>query len=252
MKRMNHIFMLFFLLAVAGTMGTQAQDAGMILQKMDEVIFSPKDKEGMITITVTDRNGKEKVREAIMLQKGPEKKLYRYIKPESQAGIATLTLPNSVMWLYMPALQKPKRISMLTKDSSFNNTDFSFEDMATTPYAERYTPEFIKADAEAYYLNLVPKLEKSNYSKVVVKINKLYGYPETMDFYDLQGNRFKEATYRYERVGKYWDATEVVMTDLEKNHSTKILISDVKYDQGLSDDLFKVENMKLPEKSNEN
>jgi outer membrane lipoprotein-sorting protein len=39
-----------------------------------------------------------------------------------------------------------------------------------------------------------------------------------------------------------------VMKDIEKNHSTKILISEVKFDQGLSDDLFLLENLKPSEK----
>ena len=84
----------------------------------------------------------------MMFRKELDKKLYRYTKPESQAGIATLTLPNSVMWLYLPAFGKPKKISMLTKDSSFNNTDFSYEDMATTPYADRFTPELIETNSD--------------------------------------------------------------------------------------------------------
>jgi outer membrane lipoprotein-sorting protein len=68
-----------------------------------------------------------------------------------------------------------------------------------------------------------------------------------MEYYDVTGKKFKEATYRYEKVGQYWNASEVVMKDLEKNHSTKILISEVKFDQGLSDDLFLVEKMKPAE-----
>jgi outer membrane lipoprotein-sorting protein len=55
---------------------------------------------------------------------------------------------------------------------------------------------------------------------------------------------FKEADYTYEKIGKYWNAKEVVMKDLEKNHSTTIKLSDIKFDQGLSDDIFKVENLK--------
>lgn len=221
-----------------------AQDAETILYKMDQVAFSPKDKQGKVTILLTDKNGKEKVREAMMYQKGPDKKLYRYTKPESQAGIATLTLPNSVMWLYMPAFEKPKKISILTKDSAFNNTDFSYEDMATTPYSDRFTPEIIEADGDVYVMKLSPRAAKSNYSKIIVRINKTNGYAEYMEFFDLSGKKFKEATYKYQKVGQYWNAEEVLMTNLEKSHSTKIVISDVKFDQGLPDDLFLVEKLK--------
>ena len=136
---------------------------------------------------------------------------------------------------------------MLTKDQSFNNTDFSYEDMATTPYADRFTPELLESTEDTYVLSLVPKAAKSNYSKIIVRINKKNGYAETMEFYDLKGKKFKEATYRYNKIGEYWNAEEVVMKDLGKNHSTKILISDVKFDQGLSDDIFLVEKMKPAE-----
>ncbi len=75
-------------------------------------------------------------------------------------------------------------------------------------------------------------------------MNKTHGYPIWMKFYNVQGRMFKEATYKYEKIGKCWNAAEVVMKDLEKNHSTTIKLSDIKFDQGLSDDIFLVENLK--------
>jgi outer membrane lipoprotein-sorting protein len=252
MRRNRIMVFLLIALVYSGVRESAAQDAKAILEKMDYITNAPKDKEGNVKIILIDKTGKEKIREAQMFQKGPHNKLYRYTKPESQAGIATLTLPDNVMWLYLPALGKPKRISMLTKDTSFNNTDFSYEDMATTPYAERFTPELIESSGDYYMLNLIPKSGKSNYSKIIVKINKENGYAETMDIYDLKGKKFKESVYKYEKVGKYWNATEVVMKDLDKNHSTRILVTDVKFDQGLSDDLFTVENLKPAEKKKTN
>ena len=241
------IYKFVILIIFSGSGIAFSQDAATILAKMDNIALAPKDKQGKVSIILTDKGGKEKIREAIMLQKGPDKKLYRYTKPESQAGIATLTLPNNVMWLYMPAFEKPRKISMLTKDSAFNNTDFSYEDMATTPYADRFVPELVETQNDAYILKLVPKVSKSNYSKIIVRIKKTTGYAETMEFFDLNGKKFKEASYRYEKIGQYWNPSEVKMKDLEKNHSTTILITDVKYDQGLSDDLFLIENIKSPE-----
>ncbi|GAB1451244.1 outer membrane lipoprotein-sorting protein [Draconibacterium sp.] len=223
---------------------TSAQDASEILAAMDNVMFSSKDKSGKITIILTDKDGSEKVREAVMYQKGPDKKLYRYTKPESQAGIATLSLPDGVMWMSMPAFANPKRISMLSKSQSFTGTDFSYEDMATTPYSDRFTAKIRDTGANDYVLDLMPISNKSNYSKIILRVDKTNGYPIWMKFYNTQGRMFKEATYTYEKIGKYWNAKEVVMKDLEKNHSTTIKLTDIKFDQGLSDDLFLVENMK--------
>ena len=90
----------------------------------------------------------------------------------------------------------------------------------------------------------MPKSAKSYYSKIILRVSKTFGYPLTMEYYDLKGKKFKEATYKYEKIGKYWSAAEVLMKDLQKNHSTLTRLEDVKFDQGLSDDLFVVENLK--------
>jgi outer membrane lipoprotein-sorting protein len=68
-----------------------------------------------------------------------------------------------------------------------------------------------------------------------------------MDYYNVMGKKFKEASYKYEKIGEYWNAAEVVMKDLEKNHSTKIRLWDMKFDQGLTDDIFTVEKLKPSE-----
>ena len=236
---------LLFVILILGSQFASAQDAKAILAAMDKIMFSAKDKTGKVTIVLTEKDGSEKVREAEMFQKGAEKKLYRYTKPESQAGIATLSLPDGIMWMAMPAFEKPKRISMLSKSQSFTGTDFSYEDMATTPYSDRFTCTVTSTGADDYFLDQLPISGKSNYSKIILRVNKTNGYPIWMKFYNLQGRMFKEATYTYEKIGKYWNAKEVVMKDLEKNHSTTIRLSDIKFDQGLSDDIFLVEKMKL-------
>jgi outer membrane lipoprotein-sorting protein len=247
MKTLKFAGSLIVLSFFAGVMDAASQDAQAILDNVDKIIFSPKDKQGKVTMVLTDKTGKEKIREATMMQKGYDKKLYRYTKPESQAGIATLSLSNDVMWLYMPAFEKPKKISMLAKGDAFNGTDFSFEDMATTPYSDRYIPSLLESKEDEYVLKLKPKSIKSAYSQIIASISKSFGYPIKMEYYNGQGKKIKEADYRYEKVGKYWSTAEVNMKDLEKNHSTKILLTDVKFDQGLSDDLFAVEKLKRKE-----
>lgn len=243
MKTKYKIFLLILAL-FTGVVDASSQDAKNILENMDKVIFAPKDKQGKVSIILTDKEGNEKIREAMMYQKGRDKKLYRYTKPESQAGVATLSLPGDVMWLYMPAFEKPKKISMLSKSQAFTGTDFSYEDMLTTPYTDRFNPVLLQTEKDVYVIQMVPKSSKSSYSKIIVKINKTYSYPVMMEYYNGKGKKFKEASYRYEKTGKYWNAAELIMKDLEKNHSTKIQLKEVKCDQGLSDDLFDPESFK--------
>jgi outer membrane lipoprotein-sorting protein len=221
------------------------QTAETLLQNMDNLMSAPKDKQAIMEMTITNKSEKEKVREAIMMQKGKDKKLYRYTKPESQAGVATLSLPGDIMWMYMPAFGKPKKISLLAKSQSFNGTDFSYEDMDTKGYSERYTPTLQTSDSDqTFLLELKPKSDKSEYSKIMLVLNKKYFYPEKMDYYDKKGTHFKTATYKYKKSGQYWYAEEVFMNDFKKEHSTLVLMKDVKFDQGLKDEDFTVEKMK--------
>lgn len=224
-----------------------SQDANSLLNDMDQIIFGPKDKQGTIRITLVNRSGHEKVREAIMFQKGTDRKLYRYTQPESQAGISTLSLPGGIMWLYMPAFGKPKKISILARSQAFTGTDFSYEDMATTPYASRYEPTMLESSSAEYKLQLNPTVEKPQYSKIIVTLDPEAHFPIRMEYYNRGGSKYKEATYQYQKTGGYWYASKVVMANLKKNHKTIIEISEIKFDQGLADTLFLVENLR-PEK----
>lgn len=219
-------------------MTASAQDGKEILQKMDKVIFAPKDKQASVIIT-TYKNGKEdKVREAILKQKGANKKIYRYTAPESQAGIATLSLPGDVMYMKMPAFDKPKKISLLAKSQAFNNTDFAWEDIPNQPYAERYTPKFLKTEESGHVIELVPLSDKSNYSRLEVTIDKTNFYPWKIEYFDKGGHKEKEAVYIYKKLGNYWNANEVTMTDLKKKSATRITMTDVKFDQGIPEEEF--------------
>jgi outer membrane lipoprotein-sorting protein len=223
----------------------QAQSAESLLQNMDLLIAAPKDKEASVLMVITDKSGKEKKREASLKQKGKFKKLYRYTKPEKQAGIATLSLPDDVIWLYMPAFGKAIRISLLSKSQAFTGTDFSQEDMSGIPYSDRYHPMIINAnDPDFYILELTPKSKKTKYSKIILTMDKTNYYPIKMEFFNKSNHYFKLATYKYEKQNNYWYAKEVIMNSVLKNHSTSILLTDVKFDQGIADDVFTIENLK--------
>ena len=75
-------------------------------------------------------------------------------------------------------------------------------------------------------------------------MDKTNYYPIKMEFFNNSNNYFKLATYTYKKKNNYWYAKEVIMTSVLKKHSTSILLTDVKFDQGLDDEIFTVENLK--------
>lgn len=237
--------LLLLIICFACVAPAQAQSAASILRSMDELMSAPNDKSAAVKIILTDKSGKEKIREAEMKQKGPYKKLYRYTKPEKQAGTATLSLPGDIIWYFMPALNKAIKVTLLSKSQAFTGTDFSYEDMSGSSYSERFTPSVLpSSDPNIQQLALMPKSMKSSYSKIIVYLDKTNSYPLKMEYFDQDKTYFKNAVYKYKKKGKYWYAEEVLMTNLKKNHSTKILLTEIEFDKGISDDVFTIENLK--------
>ena len=235
------VSVLFLLLGI----NVSAQDANEILQKLDKVLYSAIDQQNKVTIILIDKDGDESKREADVIQKGNDMRLVRFTSPASQAGIAFLSLPKDVMYIYMPAFGKERRIASHVKNQKFAGTDFSYDDMEAKLLSSKYDPELIDQDSETYTLQLIPKPGlKTDYSKQVMKINNQDFYPLTAEYYDKGGKKVKEAIYQYEKIGNYWSSKEILMKDLKRNHSTKMIVSDVIFDQGLSDDEFTVRMLK--------
>jgi len=230
------------IILTGGLLSANAQDANTILKKMDDVMYSPKDLTGKNKIVLIDKNGKQEIREATIQQKGNDKRMFRFTTPASQAGIAVLSLPNDVMYLYLPAFGKERRIATSAKNQKFAGTDFSYDDMESKPYSDKYTPKLQKTESYVFVLELTPK-GQSDYSKITVNINKTNYYPELMEYYDKGNTKIKEAKYTFKKIGNYWNAQEIEMTDLKKNHKTKMQMSDVIYDTGLTDDDFTVRKL---------
>ncbi len=233
----------FSAIIVTGNISASAQDANTILTNMDNVLYAPEDMTGTNTLILIDKNGKEEMREAYIKQKGTDTRIMRFTAPASQAGIAVLALPNDVMYLYLPAYGKERRIASSVKNQNFAGTDFSYDDMEPKPYIEKYTPKLIEKEGDVFVLELSPK-GRSDYSKIIVHVNTTNYYPELMEYYDKGNTKIKVAKYTFEKTGKYWNATEIEMTNLKKNHTTKMKMSDVKYDTGIPDDEFTVRKLK--------
>ena len=148
-----------------------AQDGATILGKMDDVMYSSKDMTGKVKITLINKSGSKEQRAATVIQKGTHMRLFRFTEPASQDGIAILSLPNDVMYLYLPAFGKERRISSSVKNQKFAGTDFSYDDMESNEFSSKYTPKLIATNADSYSLELTPK-NRSDYSKVLVEVDK--------------------------------------------------------------------------------
>lgn len=222
----------------------QAQEPGLtavkILQGVDDVTNAPKDQNMSIKITLIDKDNKEELRELVMMQKGYDKRLAKFISPASQKGIAFLSLPEDVMYLYLPAFKKTRRIASHVKNTKFAGTDFTYEDMEAKMYSEKWIPELIKKDDILYTLQLTPKKDvKTDYSKMIMEVRTDNFYPVKIAHFD-KGNNLVKVMIReqIEKENGFWISKNYQMEDLKGKHKTKMMIQDVKFDSGLTDETF--------------
>ncbi len=82
------------------------QNAKVILSRVDSVMNAPKDREMKMIMILIDKHGEKSIREGESYQKGDSYRLIRFTKPADQRGIAFLSLPHDVMYVYFPAFKK--------------------------------------------------------------------------------------------------------------------------------------------------
>jgi len=214
--------------------------APQILEKVDDVINAPKDQDLSIKLILIDKDGNEKVREMNMLQKGSDKRLVKFLSPADQKGIAFLSLPDDVMYLYLPAFKKVRRIASHIKNNKFAGTDFSYEDMEAVRYTEKYIPTLQKTEEDHYILELIPqKGVKTDYSKLIMRVRTDNFYPEKIEHYN-KGNKLFKVMLRknIEKVDGYWISRETEMEDLKAEHKTRMIIEEVKFNSLFPGDRF--------------
>ena len=237
MKLKIFLILLSFVAWVGWTQSSSG--AAEILSRVDRTLNAPNDQKATAKMIIRDSTGQEKERIIQMFQKGPEKRLFRFLSPADQKGISVLSLPNDVIYLYLPAFKRVKRIASHVKNNRFAGTDFSYEDLEARNYAESYTPKLLREESNAFVLELIPLDKNSEYSKQIMWVQKDNYVVVRAEFYNRKGTLYKELTQQdIQQVDGYWIPRITKMTDLVNNHSTSMELDEVAFDSGLEDSVF--------------
>ena len=211
-----------------------------ILEHMDAVVNAPKDQVQIMELQLIDKNGSERERNLKMWQKGDDTRTVKFLAPADVRNIGFLSLPDDVMYLYLPAFKKVRRIAAHVKNQKFAGTDFTYDDMGSMKYAEDYDARLVEENEEMYVLALTPKENvKKDYSRLKMWVLKTSFYPTRTEYYDLGNNLWKVMERReISQIEGYWTASEIDMHDLKIEHRTIMRLSEITFDTGLSDAMF--------------
>lgn len=181
--------------------------------------------------------------------------LIRFVSPPDIEGTGLLTLDHpgeeTDQWIYLPALDRSRRISSSRKGGRFVGSDLYYEDLRNRP-VDQDTHRLLGTETlmgvEAQVLESVPvDPDNSVYGKRVSWIHPQTLLPLRVDFYDKAGEPIKRSVvHRMEKVQGYWTIMDSTMTDLETGHRTRLEVGRIAYDRNLPAELFSREVLEDP------
>jgi outer membrane lipoprotein-sorting protein len=236
-----------------------AETAREILDRahvLDDTTRHWTDRSQHLTLLIIGADGDERRRELTVRTKrypgGETKALSSFLAPSEVKGTAFLqwghkNAPDE-QWLYLPDVRRTRRITSDLSSESFMGTDFSYQDLGILSEAPSWTEEEAPSTLvgeetvdgrPCHVIALRPKQEDIAYARIQVWLDKETLVPRRMDFFDKDDAPIKSLRFEgIENIGAFPTARVLEMRQLKTGSKTRIESSDVKYDTGLSDDLF--------------
>ena len=211
-----------------------------------------------LVMRMTDRRGKQRIRETFALRKyfGDEKRtviFYRSPKNIKDTAFLTYDYPEAQrdddQWLYLPAARKVRRISASDRGDYFLGTDFTYEDIKkeTKVGLEDYTWTSIGEETidghRCYVVEAVPVNKdiaaELGYGRVLSRVDAEIWMVRKAEFWDVAGNPLKTTHFAdIRQVQGIWTAHQYDVENHKTGHKTHFAFSDIDYAEGVDDAVF--------------
>ena len=213
---------ILFLAALPGL----AADANEILRKVDRNL-EPESYEMYRKLINIEPSGARKEFVLYSVKKGRDQVVALFLSPSSEKGRATLRQGDN-MWLYIPSVGKPVRITSLQSvvGGVFNNADILRVD-----YAVEYNAESAEEDKDGYLLHLKAKTGEVAYDRLKMWVDRKALLPVKIEAYAASGLLIKSLYFKdIKDFGGGIRRPAVVETDspLYKGHRSIMLYSQLK------------------------
>lgn len=205
------------------------------------------DTEAVMTMVLRDARGRESRREMRtltleMLNDG-DKALTIFDEPRDVRGSAFLThsktLEPDEQWLFLPAVNRVRRIVSRNKSGPFMGSEYAYEDLSSfelEKFSFTYLRDEEMHDEVCYVVEQIPQDEFSGYSRMVVWVDKSEYRVQKIDYYDRRDSLLKTLTIHDYKQYKdiFWRADRMEMVNAQNQKSTTLLMTDIKFDRGFT------------------
>jgi outer membrane lipoprotein-sorting protein len=240
---MRNLLAVLFLLGLVSP--APALDGGEVLQQVDRNL-APSSYEMYRKLVNLEPDGTRKEFVLYTVKKGRERMVALFLEPASDEGRTTLRHGEN-MWLYIPDVGKPIRITSLQSvvGGIFNNSD-----LMRLEYSVEYDVESIEEEQGTYLLSLKAKTDSVAYDRLKMRVDRETILPTTIEAYAASGLLIK--TLRYKEIKDYGNGIvrpSVLETDspLYKGYKAVMLFGKVE-PREFSDKVFTLNFMpRVPE-----
>jgi hypothetical protein len=231
-------------------LAAHAQPSGRELAQLVYDRYVGDDSVSRQTMELAAATGQKRVRElniSVFNKNGARSTLLRFTSPADIQGTGFLAIEDgsgeTSQFLYLPALNRTRRIVAEQKSRSFVNTDFTFEDMERRPVDDS---EHIIVGDEAlnnvrcWIMESRPKTgTDSQYTSVRTWVAQDMMLPLRADFFVGGETPVKRyVVLQLENIQNIWTETKVAMEDLKSGHKTILETTSIQYNTGLSNSIF--------------
>lgn len=262
--KLYHVFLLTFSLLSQSLLAQEEVPTGRDVIIKYEEEQTVETQKTLLTVKTTNKRGQVKEREVEQYTTGVGNRLYnsliKFLSPADERGTSLLIHEyadrDDDQWLYLPDLDRIRRIAVADIADNFMGTDVTYEDLRNqiSEDLDDYEYELLGMEdidnAPCYKVSAVPvnpeTIKGSAYSKRILWIRQdIYEIVKTT-FYDHDGKLFKEfngGDIRQVEGTNEYRTYYIKVENFDKEHTTELIIDEIIINGGLSADLFTKRNL---------
>lgn len=240
------------LMSVLQVCGAAHADDGAKLAQRVYDRADGRDATSTLTMALTEEGKPARMRTMLLFRArgtgGQVATLIRFTDPADIQGTGLLTLDGSDglsnQWIYLPAMQRVRRVDSNRKGGRFVNSDYYFEDLRDRKPSldtHRLVGRERVGDTECDLLESIPA-DPSNsvYLRRVSCIEPKSLLPLRIEFFErkLAQPSKRLMVNKREQIQTYWTVMDSTLTDLATGHQTRLTVGRVLYDRSLPESLF--------------
>lgn len=224
-----------FILALLVVPSVHALDGKALLRQVDRNL-NPESYESYRKLINIEPDGRKKEYVLYSVKKGLDKVAALFISPASEKGRTTLRVGEN-MWLYIPNVGKPIRITSLQSviGGVFNNADILQVD-----YAAEYDVQKVEENGGDYLLHLKAKTGTVAYDRLLLRANRKSKLPVKIECLTSAGMLIKTIYFKEVKdFGAGIVRPSVIETDspLYKGYRSVMIFANMKK-RALKDEVF--------------